>query len=295
MTRIFVVVFLIKSRIVFSIFTEMQNSIRIKIYAIALLATITLLLFFVFLNHYFDGSAWNGMQISKSALTAEYCERNQTDKLFHQHMNTYSNLAYFFLGMIAILSAFIDKKNESKQDKNLIQQFPLISFFFGCCLIYLSFGSAFFHASMTWIGQRVDMNATYSICVALIGIGSYRCFVQHDTTRMFKQIFVLCLFITILLFIKLHLLIPSIILLPILILLMMVITTVNYLRCSNHFRLQYAIMSLLFMIVAFVLRTMDVKKTNCDPLSVYQGHAIWHLCTGMSAFMLYWFYRSEKV
>lgn len=287
--------FYIKYLIAFSIFTDMQKSIMIRIYVTALLATITLLLFFIFLNHYFDGSVWNGMQISKSALTVEYCELNQTNKLFHQNMNTYSNLAYFFLGMIAVLISLIDKKNKSKQDKNPIQQFPLISFFFGCCLIYLCFGSSFFHASMTWIGQRIDMNATYSICITLIGISSYRCFVQQDTSRMFKQLFVLCLLITILLFIKLHLLIPSIILLPLLILLVVIFTTANYLRSKSNFILRYAIISLLLMIAAYVLRTLDVKKINCDPLSIYQGHAIWHFFTGLSAFMLYWFYRSEKV
>lgn len=283
-----------KYLIVFSIFTDMQKSIIIRIYVRALLATITLLLFFNFLNNYFDGSVWNGMQISKSALTVEYCELNQTNKLFHQNMNTYSNLAYFFLGMIVILISFVDKKNKNKQNKNLIQQFPLLSFFFGCCLIYLCFGSAFFHASMTWLGQRIDMNATYSICITLIGISCYRWFVQPDATRMFKQLFIIGLLIIILLFIKLHVLISSIILLPLLIILAILFTTFNYFRSKSNFKLQYAIFSLVLMVVAFILRTLDVKKINCDPLSIYQGHAIWHFFTGMSAFMLYWFYRSEK-
>ena len=49
------------------------------------------------------------------------------------------------------------------------------------------------------------------------------------------------------------------------------------------------------MIFAFILRTIDVNKIACNPVSIYQGHALWHLFTGMGAFILYWFYRSEKV
>lgn len=249
---------------------------------------------FLFLNNYFDGNAWNGMKISKSALTVEYCELNQTDNFFHQTVNTYSNLAYFFLGMIAILVSFVDAKNKDQSTKNLIQQFPLISFFFGCCLVYLCFGSAFFHASLTWLGQRADMNATYSICITLIGISSYRYFVKRDTTPIFKRIFTLCLLIIILVFIELHLLISSSILLPFLIIIISIFTVLNYLQNKNNYRIQLTLLSIIFLIAAFILRTLDVKKIGCDPTSVYQGHAVWHLFTGMSAFMLYWFYRSEK-
>jgi hypothetical protein len=52
----------------------MQKSTIYKIYGIALLTTSAMLLLFVFLNLHFDGSIWQTMQQSKSALTAEYCE-----------------------------------------------------------------------------------------------------------------------------------------------------------------------------------------------------------------------------
>jgi hypothetical protein len=52
----------------------MQKSTIYKIYGIALLTTSAMLLLFVFLNLHYDGSIWQTMQQSKSALTAEYCE-----------------------------------------------------------------------------------------------------------------------------------------------------------------------------------------------------------------------------
>ena len=272
----------------------MQKSTIYKIYGIALLTTSALLLLFVFLNLHFDGSIWQTMQQSKSALTAEYCELDHYAHFFRQSINTYSNLAYFFLGMIVVLISFYDKKYKT-ENKNLVQQFPFISCFFGVCLIYLSIGSAFFHASLTWIGQRIDMNATYSICIVLIGISYYRLLIKENASNQFKRIFVGCLFLIILLFIQIHLLISSLYLLPFLILLIICGTVLNYLQNKPNFNISLAIMSLLLMIGAFILRTMDVQKIACDPTSVYQGHALWHFFTGMSAFLLYWFYRSERL
>jgi hypothetical protein len=272
----------------------MQKSTIYKIYGIALLTTIAMLLLFVFLNLHFDGSIWQTMQQSKSALTAEYCELDHYAHFFRQSINTYSNLAYFFLGMIAVLISFYDKTDKI-ENKNLVQQFPFISCFFGVCLIYLSIGSAFFHASLTWIGQRIDMNATYSICIVLIGISYYRLLIKENASNQFKRIFVGCLFLIILLFIQIHLLISSLYLLPFLILLIICGTVLNYLQNKPNFNISFAILSLLLMIGAFILRTMDVQKIACDPTSVYQGHALWHFFTGMSAFLLYWFYRSERL
>ena len=272
----------------------MQKSTIYKIYGIALLTTSAMLLLFVFLNLHFDGSIWQTMQQSKSALTAEYCELDHYAHFFRQSINTYSNLAYFFLGMIAVLISFYDKTDKI-ENKNLVQQFPFISCFFGVCLIYLSIGSAFFHASLTWIGQRIDMNATYSICIVLIGISYYRLLIKENASNQFKRIFVGCLFLIILLFIQIHLLISSLYLLPFLILLIICGTVLNYLQNKPNFNISLAILSLLLMIGAFILRTMDVQKIACDPTSVYQGHALWHFFTGMSAFLLYWFYRSERL
>jgi hypothetical protein len=92
----------------------MQKSTIYKIYGIALLTTSAMLLLFVFLNLHYDGSIWQTMQQSKSALTAEYCELDHYAHFFRQSINTYSNLAYFFLGMIAVLISFYDKKIKQK-------------------------------------------------------------------------------------------------------------------------------------------------------------------------------------
>lgn len=253
-----------------------------------------MLFIFIYLNYNLDGSYWQDMQQSKSALTVEYCELDQASHFFRQTINTYSNLMYFFLGLIIVLFGIYDRKNKNENHQNAIQQFPTISILLGGCLMYLCFGSSFFHASLTWIGQRLDMNATYSICITLIGISLYRLIVKENKSKHLKKMFIYSIELIIIAFVQLHLLIPGTILLPTLILVLIVLTILNYTKNKNNYKIHLAILSFLFVIGAFILRTLDVKKIACNPTSFYQGHAIWHFFTGMSAFLLYWFYRSEK-
>lgn len=266
-----------------------------RIYLVSLIATICLLFIFVLLNTIFDGSVWDGMQISKSALTVEYCELNQTQYFIHQSMNTYSNLAYFFLGCIVLQSALFDRKHKLLEATNPIQQYPMLSFLFGCCLVYLCFGSAFFHASLTWVGQRVDMNATYSLCITLLAISLYRLFHRYFKSETLKRAYIAAIVFIIVIFVQVHLIIPSIILLPLLIISVITTTIINVRKNKNAFPLTLALLSCLLMVGAFILRTLDVQKIGCDPTSIYQGHSLWHIFTGMSGFLLYWFYRSERV
>ncbi len=271
----------------------MSKQIAFRIYGISLAATLCLLSIYIFLNHHYDGSIWQTMQQSKSALTGEYCEQDNTSHFFRQRMNTYSNLLYFFLGSIVVLISIFDRRKSDKLEKNSLQLFPSLSFFFGCCLMYLCFGSSFFHASLTWVGQRIDMNGTYSLCITLIAISSLRLFVQKEISSGMKCTILFGLLLTVIAFVELHLLIPSTILLPVLISCVVTATTLNYLRNKEKFHLQPAVLSLILMVAAAVLRSVDVQKIACDPTSIYQGHSLWHIFTGMSGFLLYWFYRSE--
>jgi hypothetical protein len=76
----------------------------------ALLGTGVLFGIFLALDYSLDSRVWEGMVISKSALTVEYCEFNHPERLFHQPMNTYSNLIYFFYGLLVFQLGWKDWK-----------------------------------------------------------------------------------------------------------------------------------------------------------------------------------------
>lgn len=273
----------------------MQLQKTLKIYLTTSVATLLLFFVYKFLNFYLDGSIWDGMKISKSALRVEYCELYQADKFFRQTMNSYSNLSYFFLGCIVVQLALFDFRNKDDNQKNILQRFPMLSMLFGLCMIYLCFGSTFFHASMTWVGQRADMNGAYGIAILLIAIGIYRRFPQLFDTTITRKLFVLTIITLIIFFLQVHVWVPIYILIPALLIVLITITAINYSKLKSHTNRDLLYLSILFTVAAALFRTLDVMKIACNPTSIYQGHVLWHFFIGMAAFFLYWFYRSEQI
>jgi hypothetical protein len=257
----------------------------------ATIYTVALLFVFFLLNTFLDGSVWDGMVVSKSALTVEYCEFNDVSRFFHQNSNTYSNLAYFFGGAFIWESARQDSKNQANADLNRLQKFPQLSFMMGASLMYLSIGSAFFHASLTWAGQRVDMNGTYSISISLLFIAIYHVFHKTDWSERAKKATMVIALLIIVSFFKIHLLVSSAILLPGLMLLIWVFSAITYFRFRKERFIVLALFSLILVVVALKVRELDVQKVGCNPHSVFQGHSVWHLLTALSSFFGYAFFR----
>lgn len=265
----------------------------IKILLIAAASTFCMFLAFLILNSFVNADLWYGMELSKSALTGEYCEFNNPEALFHQKINTYSNLIYFFLGVVIILFA---KTNFSQKDsQNRLRSFPALSILLGVCFIYLSFGSAFFHASLTWAGQRVDMNGTYSLSIMTLAICLYCVFYKIKLSENSKKAVIVGLVVLVIAFYEVHLRISSSILLPIFILSIWTLTIVNYFQFRKQRSLLLAVASFVLIIAALKIRQLDVDKIGCDPNSIFQGHSLWHVMTGISSFCGYAFFRFGKL
>lgn len=265
--------------------TFTQLLLRASYYTLAMLAV------WLILDASLNGAVWAGMTVSQSAVTVEYCEFNRVDRFFHQPINTYSNLAYFFGGVLILLIARQDAKNSDKSPSNRLEAFPLLSALLGACFVYLSLGSAFFHASLTYVGQRVDMNGTYSILITLLGIAVYHVLPPVKLTTAQKNRWVLALLITIALFLKLSLWVSSSILVPVLILLLNGLMITHYFQFRKQRSIGLVIISFILIVVAIRIRTLDVRKVDCDPYSLLQGHAFWHLLTALSSFCSFLFFR----
>lgn len=246
------------------------------------------------LDYFLDSSLWEGMVVSKSALTVEYCEFNHPDRFFHQPINTYSNLIYFFYGLVVFQLALKDMKGLGSVKANTVRNFPYLSLLLAANFIYLSIGSAFFHSSLTWIGQRVDMNATYGLTLSLICIGLVVTTVKKDLSARMQLAIVGIMLLLTALFLPLALQISSSILLPSLFLLLFILATLNYLSYRRQRFPLLGILGVVLLVVAIQIRTMDVAKVNCDPYSIWQGHALWHLLTATSSLCLYFYFRRVK-
>lgn len=246
------------------------------------------------LDFYLDAQIWEGMKISQSAIKVEYCEFNHPDRLFHQPVNTYSNLIYFFLGLIVLQWGIKDLKTKSSGIQNSIARLPYISILAGICLMYLSIGSAFFHASMTYLGQRVDMNGTYGITFVLIAIGLLNCFLRKEISNATQLSITLLLVLIILFFYVIAPQLSSAILLPAMFLILLILVFTNFFQYHKQKYLSLGILGFILLLFAIQVRTADVQKINCDPFSIWQGHALWHFLTAISSFVTYSFFRFTK-
>lgn len=259
----------------------------------ALVISIIFGIAFYVLNLHLDGNIiWTG-KLGNGGLYAEYCELNQFEKFLRQPMNSYSNLAFLFFGMLIIQYGFSDYK--SKINGNALQAFPLYSILQGAYFCYLFVGSSFYHASLTWIGQRVDMNATYGLTLGLLAYVSYRNLSPYCKNLKKLQIYVIVLLLTLTaIFSYLHLMISSSYLLPFLFLIICIQIIYLLQKNKNRFQNRYVLLSFISIVFALIIRTLDVEKIGCDPLSIFQGHALWHFFTGLGAYSMYQFYRSER-
>lgn len=246
------------------------------------------------LDFVLDSSVWTGMKVSQSAITVEYCEFNHPKRLFHQPINTYSNLIYFFYGLLVFQLALKDFKFFEVKGVNSVRNSPYLSILLAANFIYLSFGSAFFHASLTWIGQRIDMNATYGLTLSLICIGLLQVLVKKELSSRVQLGIIGCLILLIASFLPLALQISSSILLPSLFLILLLIGIINYFQYPSQRIPMLGLLSFALLAIAIQIRTMDVAKINCDPMSIWQGHALWHFLTATSSLCMYFYFRRVK-
>ena len=259
-----------------------------------LLATGLLLGIALSLDFVLDSSVWTGMKVSQSAVTVEYCEFNHPERLFHQPINTYSNLIYFFYGLLVFQLALKDLKLVELKGVNSVRSSPYLSILLAANFIYLSFGSAFFHSSLTWIGQRIDMNATYGLTLSLICIGLVQVLVKKELTKQIQIGLVVGMLLLIAGFLPLALQISSSILLPSLFFILLVLGIINYFQYPSQRSPLLGLLSFVLLAVAIQIRSMDVAKINCDPMSIWQGHALWHFLTATSSLCMYLYFRRVK-
>ncbi len=246
------------------------------------------------LDYFLDSRVWEGMVVSQSALTVEYCEFNHPERLFHQPVNTYSNLIYFFYGIVVFQLGWKDWKAFANREANTVRKFPYLSLLLAANFIYLSLGSAFFHSSLTWMGQRMDMNATYGLTLSLICIGWVQVLVKKEVSLRMQLGLVGVVLLLIAAFLPLALRISSSILLPSLFLILLVLGIINYIQYPSQRIPALGILGFVLLAIAIKIRALDVAKVNCDPMSIWQGHALWHLLTATSSLCMYFYFRRVK-
>lgn len=234
------------------------------------------------------------MEIAKAGLTDEYCEFNRMEAVVRQPVNAWSNLCYVFFGSWIGIWSFFDFRNQAAI--NPIRRFPLMSLWIGLMLLGLGFGSFFFHASLTKIGQHFDMGFTYGLTLSLGVSAAYRLSIDSPKkeNRARKLIFGSIAVVLFLLMTFLKWRVSGKLALPIFMLSGIGLATGVYFRFRGRFSGKMLLSAVFATILAGIFRSLDLEKIGCASEGIYQSHAVWHFATALAAFLFLSTLRQEN-
>ncbi len=241
-----------------------------------------------------DVNMWEGWTLGSNGTNTIFCEQNHLTEFIRQRANTWSNLAYLFYGLLCVKLALHDAAN--KPQANYITRNPIISWVFGFTFLYLCFGSFFFHASITRIGQHFDMGGTYGLVAFPILINLVRIYKHYKPTNEAKLTIatVAAAFVVFALLFAFKWQMNSSIALPALILGIIITSLWYQLVSKTPYQMWFGVLAIVSMVAAFFIWWQDRYKYWCDPESLIQGHAFWHVLTGLGGFFVYLMLRSER-
>ncbi len=247
-------------------------------------------------------SPWAAWPPATCMPEACFCE-SVGDGFVRQPIDTWSNLAFVSVGVLILE----DVLRPSTTRSNLLAQRRAYGVIYALAVIVIGLGSWFYHASLTFAGQWFDVMGMYLLGTFMVLYNMAR--LRPLSNRAFAIGYVVFNFI----------LGVSLIAIPELrrylfgVLLLVTIALELLLRRRGRNRVSpsegeliagsrnpvsgdtgYFIAALLIYLLAQIVWTLDLNHVVCDPQSLLQGHAVWHVLTALSTGLLYWYYRSEE-
>ncbi len=231
--------------------------------------------------------SWAGWKAASCMPAHCFCEAIHTGTVA-QPANTWSSFGFVLIGLLVIRQSAEDVRWRRLNPMTSRRAYPIV---FGAALIFIGLGSAFYHASLTFAGQFVDVMGMYLLASFILLYNISRLTLLKGRSFVWAYL-LLNLFLAYLLieFPALRRHIFGAIILAALMPEYRVRTQKK--PQSNGVFLQAAWWTL---VVAFIIWVLDITKILCNPNSWLQGHALWHILGAVAAGLLYLYYRSENV
>lgn len=222
-------------------------------------------------------SAWAGWQPATCRKQGCFCEAANSDSPIRQTANTVSSLGFVFSGMLVMA-----QRREGR--------FPFVySIILGSSSVVTGVGSAFYHASLTFIGQFFDVLGMFLTAGFVLVYAWERIWtLRLKTTIGLYLLLNLCLG-------WIQILIPDTRRYAFAIVLVVALIFEAYYRrrkapniIVNKLQLGVGLLA-----VAYIIWILDNTHILCMETSLLQGHALWHLLGAVSVWFLYEYYASE--
>jgi hypothetical protein len=207
-----------------------------------------------------------------------FCEAIRSG-MVAQPANTWSSLGFVLVGLLIAHARIRD-------DGNPIAPYRRV---YGYALVLIGLGSAFYHASLTFVGQLMDVSGMYIlITFALL-------YSLNRICQTSRASFILTYAGTNILLFLLQTILPGVRRYVFAALVIGVLAMEIYRRRKALISIEgkWLLRAAGVMAIALAFWVFDITRTLCAPYSVVQGHAIWHLLGAIASFCLYRYYRSE--
>ena len=271
-----------------------------SIHAFAWGAVLVLTLILVGLSQNSRGrNVWEGWRESSELRRPAYAERVYVSDVFRTRANTWSNLAYVLVGLYGVAIGWHDLRHPSPIGAGCLARTPALSVTFGVACCYLGAGSGLFHASLTRLGQQLDVAAMYAPLLALIAVSIGRGIPRLNFGRRplnvptWPILVALVALASLLLFVYKWSM-SSVNVLGTLIAAVAVFAVLDQFRSSRKLNARWLAGSLAALVAAVICRQLDIAGRFAGPDAWLQGHALWHVLTSVSLGCMYCFYRSES-
>lgn len=208
-----------------------------------------------------------------------FCEAS-SGRFPEQVANAISSFAFIFLGIWALLST--REPPAGTRERALTP-------YFAVTMLFLGISSFYYHATLSFIGQFLDIFSMYTFGLLLLLGALYRS--GQLAGRLAAVLFgvsTVALAITQYLFPEARRILFALVLLPGIVLELTPLVT-GYSPRSSRVRFVYAGVGAL--VLAYAVWVLDQNRIVCDPYSIVQGHAIWHVLTALAAYMIFLHYR----
>jgi len=224
-------------------------------------------------------NVWSGMQPAACIKDGCFCEAANQDSPIKQTANTISSLGFVFSGMIVMI-----RRKE-------LSRFPqLYSIIIGVSSLIIGVGSAFYHASLTFIGQFFDVFGMFLLAAFLLVYAFERIWNLRITTT-------LSLYLTLNLILSwIQIAIPETRRYAFAIVLIIALLFERYYRSKMKPQIEakWLRYGIIILAVAYIIWIADNTRMICFEHSIIQGHAIWHILGAVSVLFLHWYYVSER-
>ena len=223
---------------------------------------------------------WLGPDVGRGA---GFCEAGR-DWAVRQPANTFSNVGFVVAGLLIAWHAGTGPSERRRRATAL-----------ACLVVLLGPGSAAMHATQSALGGHLDLLSMYLVAAFAVAYATMRWL--RGGSRLLAGVFVGALAACevigawdVELPVVMH---PGNAAFGALLLTATGLEVAVMRRGETTVRHGYAYGSFAAILVAFAVWNVS-KAWLCDPRSLVQGHAIWHLLCAVSAYLLYRYYASER-